>query len=112
MARILLIALDTELRRSLEFALAAEGHDITLRTSIAAPHEPDFDCTVLDHHAIGADGAAAAAFCGRHAPVILLANQASHPLAPWTFRTLLKPLLGLSLTDAVYEAVAARHATK
>jgi hypothetical protein len=54
---------------------------------------------------------AAAAFCSCHAPVILLANQKSHPLTPWTFRTLMKPLLGVSLTDAVFEAVAARKVT-
>ena len=107
MARILLIAPDTELRRSLEFALVAEGYEVTLRASIAAHEAPSFDCTVLDHHAIGTDRMAAAAFCSCHAPVILLANQKSHPLTPWTFRTLMKPLLGVSLTDAVFEAVAA-----
>ncbi|HWA42992.1 MAG TPA: hypothetical protein VHA10_07260 [Hypericibacter adhaerens] len=108
MARILLIAPETELRRSLEFALAVEGHEVTSRASIAAHERPDYDCTVLDHHAAGTNLAAAGDFLLIHSPVILLANQATHPLSPWAFRTLLKPLLGASLTNAVHEALAGR----
>lgn len=105
MARILLIAPDSALRKSLEFALGAEGHDVTTRASVGAHERPGYDCTVLDQHAVGKDGAAAAAFCGNFAPVIFLTNDASHPLAQAAFRTVLKPLLGAALIRAVNDAL-------
>lgn len=105
MARILLIAPDSALRRSLEFALGAEGHSVTSRASIAARERPDYDCTVLDQHAIGNDTVSAARFCDIFAPVILLTNNISHPLAGNAFRTLLKPSLGAALIGAIDEAL-------
>ena len=105
MARILLIAPDSALRRSLEFALGAEGHDVTSRVGIAAHEWPAYDCTVLDQHATGNNEAEAAAFCTIFAPVILLTNQLPHPLASAAFRTLLKPLLGAALIQAIEEAL-------
>jgi DNA-binding NtrC family response regulator len=111
MARILLIAPDSTLRRSLEFALGAEGHDVTSRSSISAQERPDYECTVLDQHAVGNNGAEAAAFCASFFPVILLANELPHPLAPGAFRTLLKPLLGPALIDAVDQALQQRTVT-
>jgi hypothetical protein len=111
MAHILLIAPDSELRRSLEFALSVEGHDVTSRASIAAHEAPTYDCTVLDHHAAGANLAAAEKFLTIHAPVILLANRLPHPLSPWAFQTVLKPLLGASLMGAVQDALRKRATT-
>jgi len=105
MARILLIAPDSALRRSLEFALGAEGHNVTSRVSIGAHETPRYDCTVLDQHATGNNEAEAATFCAVFYPVILLTSHASHPLAPAAFRTLLKPLLGAALIDAVDAAI-------
>lgn len=105
MARILLVAPDSALRKSLEFALGAEGHDVTTRVSIAAHERPAYDCTVLDQHATGNDEAEAAAFCATFAPVILLTNRVGHPLGPAAFRTLLKPLLGAALIKAIDEAL-------
>lgn len=105
MARILLVAPDSALRKSLEFALGAEGHDVTTRASVGAHELPGYDCTVLDQHAVGNDRSEAAAFCANFAPVILLTNDASHPLAPAAFRTLLKPLLGAALIGAVDAAL-------
>jgi len=106
MSRILLIAPDSELRRSVEFALGAEGHDVTCRASIAAHERPDYDCTVIDQHALGNDRKAASTFCSIFSPVILLASQTSHPLSPDVFRTLLKPQLGPALVGAVADAIA------
>lgn len=112
MPRILLVAPDTDLRRSLEFALRAEGFDVTCRANIGAREQPSgYGCTVLDHHAAGTDSAAAASFCKSFSPVILLANQQPHPLSPWAFRTVLKPLLGRALSDAVHDALGAREPT-
>lgn len=113
MSRILVIAADSDLRRSLEFALRADGHEVTCLASTGAhvlPH--GFDCTVVDHHAVGKDLKQGAAFCGAFAPVIMLANRETHPLSPHAFRTLQKPTLGPALSAAIHEAVAARTITK
>jgi hypothetical protein len=44
--------------------------------------------------------------------VILLANAGDHPLAPAAFATVLKPLLGQALIEAIDRAVAIGAATK
>ncbi|MEO6013686.1 MAG: hypothetical protein ABIQ30_08910 [Devosia sp.] len=108
MYRILVVAPDLDLRRSLQFALEAEGYAVTWRASIGATEMPfDFDCTVLDHHALGNNKAAAGAFLQAFRPVILLAN-AQHDLSASAFRTVLKPHLGLALTNAIRDALVAR----
>jgi len=108
MHRILLVAPDSDLRKSLEFALRAEGYEVTSRASIGARERPGaYDCTVIDHHALGNNRAVAAEFCIIFAPVILLTNHRNHPLSPWVSRTVLKPLLGAALIGAVRDAMAA-----
>lgn len=112
MSRILVIAADSDLRRSLDFALTAEGHEVTCRASTGAQVLPNsFECTVLDHHAVGPDLATAGKFCQAFAPVVLLANREGHALSPLVFRTVLKPQLGLALTDTIRDAVGLRSAT-
>ena len=109
--RILLVAPDSDLRRSVEFALSAEGCEIISRASIGAREVPsDYDCTVLDHHAAGGDTVLAARFCRIFAPVVLLANQPIHPLSSDAFRTVVKPFLGAALTTAVRDALAVPRA--
>lgn len=113
MSRLLLIAPDSDLRRSLEFALRAEGHDVSWRASLGARDlSAHFDCTVLDHHAIGPHLQEGVTFCRVFAPVILLANAGDHPLAPAALTTLLKPLLGRALIEAIDRAVTLGAATK
>jgi DNA-binding NtrC family response regulator len=113
MSRLLLIAPDSDLRRSLEFALRAEGHDVSWRASLGARDlSSRFDCTVLDHHAIGTNMQEGTAFCRVFAPVILLANTGDHPLAPAAFMTVLKPLLGPALIEAIDRAVTVGATTK
>ena len=107
MARILIIAPDSELRKSVEFALSVEGHDLTSRASIGARESPHYDCTVVDHHALGSDRVIAVRFCAIFAPVILLSSQIAHPLSEHVFRTLLKPLLGPALVSAINDALRA-----
>lgn len=112
MARLLVIAADAELRRSLQFALEAEGYVVTCRASIGARELPaDYDCTVVDHHVVGADQRMAKAFFEAFAPVILLANAPVHALSTFAFRTVQKPQLGPALSAAIQEAVAHRAAT-
>ncbi len=108
MYRILVVAPDLDLRRSLQFALEAEGYAVTCRTSIGATEVPDdFDCSVVDHHALGNDKASARTFLQAFQPVVLLAN-AEHALSTSAFRTVLKPHLGLALTNAIRDALETR----
>lgn len=111
-ARILIIAPEGELRHSLKFALEAELFDVTWRASIGARPVPgEYDCTVIDHHAIGGDLTAAQRFVAAFQPVILLANG-PHDLSPFVFRTILKPHLGAPLVEGVRDALSrARVAT-
>lgn len=75
MARILIVVPDRDLRRSVQFALEAEGHTVSWRASIGATALPsNFDCTVADHHALGNDVAVAQAFLQAFEPVVRLAN--------------------------------------
>ena len=112
MSRILLVAPDSDLRRSLEFALAAEGHEVTWQASTATHELPSkFDCTVLDHHAVGKDLRGGVAFCEAFRPVILLANFVPHSLSPWVYSTVQKPLLGEALVAAIRDAAAVRAVT-
>ena len=109
MSRLLLIAPDSDLRQSLEFALRAEGHEVNWGASVGTRGFPaDFDCTVLDHHAVGNNLGAGRAFCEVFAPVILLANTADHPLAPFAYNTILKPMLGPALIAAIAQATTSR----
>jgi hypothetical protein len=107
MPNILVIARDPDLRQSLQFALEAEGYAVTWRPGIGAPGQlHHFDCTVVDHHALGDDWAATLAFCVLNRPVVLLANSLVHPLSPNVFRTVLKPMLGAALSEAIRDALA------
>ncbi len=111
MHRILVIAPDLDLRRSLQFALEAEGYAVTWRASIAAIELPhDYDCAVVDHHALGNDKWAAEKFLRAFHPSILLANK-PHDLSAAAFRTILKPHLGAALMTAIREAIETREAT-
>jgi hypothetical protein len=109
---ILVIAPESDLKSSLHFALAAELFDVTWQASIGAKPVPgDYDCTIIDHHALGQDPAAAKRFAQAFAPVILLANR-THELSPFVFRTILKPHLGAPLIEAVRDALALSQPTK
>lgn len=109
MRHILIIAPDSELRQSLQFALEAEGYAVTACARMDdQPAGGGFDCTVLDHHAADVDRDAAIAFCDLFRPVVLLANRESHPLAAAAFFTVLKPMLGPALARAVGQAIEAR----
>jgi hypothetical protein len=111
MTHVLLVAPDSDLRKSVEFALQAEGYDVTSCASIGARERPRYDCTIVDHHALGNNQRFAADFCRIFRPVILLANLVPHPLSPFAYRTVMKPLLGAALTDAIHDAIGHRAAT-
>lgn len=108
MFHVLIVAPDTDLRRSMRFALEVDGYVVSARAQPAdveiSPEE--VDCVILDHHLADRGLNEARGFCHRFQPVVLLANTASHPLAPTVFRTLLKPQLGPTLSAAVSDAVS------
>ena len=109
MARLLVVAINSELRHSLQFALEAEGHyvDTAARLDPTMGAEAEYDCVIVDHHATDRRSPSLVAREFRRlAPVGLLANGAGHPLAEASYRTVLKPMLGPALSRAVAEAIA------
>ena len=108
MSKVLIIAPGLDLRKSLQFALDAEGHSVVVRDGFhdADGLPEDFDCVVLDHHAAQGHLALAAAFVEQAAPVILLANTDTHPLAAHSFRCVTKPFLGANLSKAIADATS------
>jgi hypothetical protein len=102
---VLIVAPDTTLRHSLRFALEAEHFQVSWRASLGAKPMPgEYDCTIVDHHALGGDLQAAETFLAAFKPVILLANG-PHQLSPLVFRTILKPGLGAPVIQAVHDAI-------
>lgn len=108
MSRLLVIAPNPDFRKSLQFALEAEGYTVMSREGF---HDPagipqEFDCAVLDHHAAQGHLPLAMTFVEAASPVVLLANSDTHPLAGHSFRTVTKPFLGPRLSNAIAEALA------
>ncbi len=114
MPSVLLVAPDGDLRSSIQFALYAEGYLVESAASVDGSALPGirFDCTILDHEAAEQGGHSVISFCARFDPVILLANETPHPLSPYAARTMLKPLLGAALSEAISEAIATRGPPK
>lgn len=113
MSTVLVIAPNGDFRKSLQFALEAEGLTVVSREGF---HDPsgipeDFDCVILDHHAAQGRLPLAMSFVEAASPVILLANTDTHPLAAHSFRTVTKPFLGGHLSKAIAEALARAQTT-
>ena len=110
MGHLLIVAASQELRRSLQFAVEADGHTVHVSAGMETPGDSElrYDCTVFDHHAADRKSRDAIRdFFASHGPVVLLANSASHPLAAISHSTVLKPLLGPALSRAVANAIDA-----
>jgi len=103
--RLLVIATDEDLRRSLAFSLAAHGYLVETRSSATdVGPEGRIDCTIVDEDAAQALGPLASEFYRQHAPVVLLHyNNPSIEVA----RSLLKPLRGDDIVQAVATALRA-----
>lgn len=113
MANVLLIVPDSDLCKSLDFALRADGHDVEWRSNLdGAPIPAQFECTILDHDAIGSNLRQGRVFCRVFWPVILLADTSDHELSTLAFQTVLKPMLGPALSAATTEAVRAHRAVQ
>ena len=108
---ILVIAPDIDLRRSLEFALEAEGYAVAARPQIDVAllsAGARFDCTVLDHGAVVAPPSALIDFCVRAQPIVLLSNSAILWLSEWIAVTVEKPTPGGALSAAIQSAMLSR----
>ncbi|MDC9823792.1 hypothetical protein PRN20_08605 [Devosia sp. ZB163] len=106
--RLLVIAPDNDLRRSLVFALEAEGYEVTVRADL-----PDyswlarqrFDATVLDQKALTGADYASIAFCVKAYPVVLLAAHAHPWLVQWVTDVVEMPVLGNAISASVRRAM-------
>lgn len=113
MPRVLIVAPDLDLRRSLEFLLEAEGHAVVSCENVSAARDAGhFDCAILDHRAISPPHEAVLAFCREASPVILLSGFADPWLAEGIFQVVQKPLLGKPLLAAVEEALRSTEAVE
>jgi DNA-binding response OmpR family regulator len=111
MSRVLIVAPDLDLRRSLEFLLEAEGHAVVSCESVSAARGAGlFDCTILDHRAISPPHETVLTFCREARPVILLSGFADPWLAEGIFQVVQKPLLGKPLLAAVEGALRSTKA--
>ena len=105
--RILVVAPELDLRRSLEFVLEAEGFEVLSRPRIDFGNplaNGRFDCTVLDHRALAGPPERAIRFCTMANPVVLLSSKTIPWLSAWVACVVEKPLLGDSLSRAVRQA--------
>jgi DNA-binding NtrC family response regulator len=108
--RLLLVAADNELRRSLAFALQTEGFSVIERdtppnrTWLTANR---FDCTIADQAAFTGEDYEAIAFCIKAYPVVLMAERPHAWLADWVFDILNLPLASGEVTEAVNRVMRA-----
>ncbi|MBL8597310.1 MAG: hypothetical protein J0I48_20765 [Devosia sp.] len=109
-ARLLLVAPDTDLRRSLAFALEAEGFAVTIRDTPPARSwlvSNRFDCTIVDQKALTGPDYEAIAFCIKAHPVVLLASRPHPWLVEWVAEIVDLPLAGNAVNSAVRHAIHA-----
>lgn len=112
--RLLLVAPDSDLRRSLVFALETEGFSVVsrdvppTRSWLVANR---FDCTIVDQKAfVGADYESIA-FCIKAHPVVLVAATPYPWLVEWVAEVVDLPLAAGAVTTAISHATEqeARH---
>jgi hypothetical protein len=105
--RLLVIAPNPDLRKSLAFALESEGYVVTSHAVI--PNEEagqSYDCVVLDHKAAIGPREAVLAFANKARCLILLAGTPQPWLLPHVTAIVPTPLRGEALGEAVRDAVS------
>jgi FixJ family two-component response regulator len=105
--KVVVIAVNRDLRKSLAFALQADGYVVTsFATMIEASQAKGFDCVVLDHRVTKtADRDAVLDFCTSAPPIVLLAGTPQHWLLSRVASIVETPHLGAALTAAVGAAI-------
>jgi FixJ family two-component response regulator len=113
---VLVVAPKEEFRRSVAFALEAEGFGVEshalLASALTSPLVETADCAVIDDHAINAMNGGWAALSRFKQPIVLLSNHAEPVTLLPHVTVLLKPLLGRLLTDTVIAVVAEKQAAE
>ena len=105
-SRILVIAPSTDLRRSLSFALEAEGYVVTTHAAVLGSDSGrGYDAVVLDYRAAKGERDQVLELC-RSVPVVLLAGTPQPWLNEHVARVVQTPIRGESLAMAVREMVA------
>jgi CheY-like chemotaxis protein len=114
--RVLVIAPNPDFRRSLAFALEAEGYVVTSHANIPGNDASrGYDCVVLDHKAANGPRDSIISFCRTSNPVLLLAGSPQPWLASEVSRVVQTPLSGDMLSVAIRSALdssASRPPTK
>lgn len=106
--RLLVVAPDTDLRRSLVFALETEGFSIVARETLPARSwlvSNRFDCSVIDQKALSGEPYESIAFCIKAHPVVLLAGRPHPWLVQWVAEIVDLPLAGNDVGAAVRQAM-------
>jgi hypothetical protein len=105
--RLLLVAPDTDLRRSLVFALETEGFSVTVQDRPPSRRwlvQNRFDCTIVDQKSFAGAPYEQVAFCIKAHPVILLASSPHPWLVEWVAEAIGLPLGANEVTSAVRRA--------
>lgn len=110
---VLVVAPDDELRRSIAFALEAEGFVVSPRRRLSSVveglHDNAFDCAVVDEEAIDRRegwGGLSPIAC----PIVLLIDRLRNLPGHMAVTPLAKPLLGRDLTETVARCIAESRA--
>lgn len=108
--RLLLVAPDTDLRRSLVFALETEGFSVTVRDAPPARSwlvSNRFDCTVVDQKALIGPDYESIAFCIKAHPVVLVTAKPHPWLVEWVAEVVDMPIIAGAVGMAVRHATSA-----
>jgi F420-dependent methylenetetrahydromethanopterin dehydrogenase len=109
---VLVVVPDSELRRSIAFALEAEGYAIEqhclLADAVRASAGPDVICIVVDENAVAGRSAAGAILEASEKPLVLLVDKLRAAPGTKGVTILTKPLLGQLLVETVAEMIPSR----
>jgi hypothetical protein len=104
---VTVIARDPVMRRSLAFALDAEGFRVEAYADLGAAFDdkdrPRVCCTIVDDDGLVEDSADLWRMGGLASPVLLLMDPIKPFPGPHAARVLLKPYAGLALVETVRE---------
>ena len=114
--KVLIVASDQAMRRSLAFVLEAEGYAVVAMAQLDAspcpPGQDDQACVaVVDQDALVARKDPAAELARLNRPVILLVERMRRPPSLPGLRIIEKPPLGRDLLDAVAAALQPARTT-
>lgn len=104
---VLIVAQDEDLRRSIVFALEAEGLPVESMAALnGVPSGDGFGCFVIDEKTLKTDGRSATVPQVGATPIVLLVERLPARQDLIGMSVVDKPLLGPALVDAVLAAMA------